>query len=187
MLLAVDVALDKVFKDTETQIGVANLIGKGASHVFNSPKSSVWLLGLIAVAKLLSPSHNQETISLHRDYCSYLRRLGDEEGKVMKNEFKGFISNRFGRIGELSHLVIDHLQHIRNFFEEYVNENSNKLVLAVYTYVKSEWFLTCCEIAAQFYQDITIPIKQLIGMAKIGKVSRYDSQEFCLISCFIWQ
>ena len=43
VLLAVDVALDKVFKDTETQIGVANLVGKGASHVFNSPKSSVWL------------------------------------------------------------------------------------------------------------------------------------------------
>ena len=65
VLLAVDVSLDKVFKDTEIQIGIANLIGKGASHVFNSPKSTVWLLRLIAVAKLLSPSHNQESISLY--------------------------------------------------------------------------------------------------------------------------
>ena len=121
-------------------------------------------MGLIAVAKLLSPSHNQESISLHSDYCSYLRRMSEEKGEVTKNEFKGFISNRFGRIGELSHLVIDHLQHIRDFFEEYVDENSNKLVLAVHTYVESDWFLTCCEIADQFYKDITIPIKQLIGM-----------------------
>ena len=112
VLLAVDVALDKVFKDTEILIGVANLIGKGVSHVFNSPKSSVWLLGLIAVAKLLSPSHNQESISLHSDYYSYLRRMSEEKGEVTNKEFKGFISNRFGRIGELSHLVINHLQHI---------------------------------------------------------------------------
>ena len=64
----------------------------------------------------------------------------------------------------MSHLVIDHLQHIRDFFEEYVDENSNKLVLAVHTYVESDWFLPCCEVVDQFYKDITIPIKQLIGM-----------------------
>ena len=63
--------------------------------------------------------------------------MSEEKGEVTKNEFKGFISNRFGRIGELSHLLIDHLQHIRDFFEEYVDENSNKLVLAVHTYLKA--------------------------------------------------
>ena len=98
VLLAVDVALDKVFRDVETLIGVANLIGKGASHVFSSPKNSIWFLGLIAVAKLLSPSHNTETISLYKDYTKYLSRIEmeSEETKKLKNDFKGFISNRFG-------------------------------------------------------------------------------------------
>ena len=35
VLLAVDVALDKVFCDIETLIGVTNLIGRGAARVFN--------------------------------------------------------------------------------------------------------------------------------------------------------
>lgn len=39
VLLAVDVALDKVFRDVETLFGVSNLIGKGASHVISSPVS----------------------------------------------------------------------------------------------------------------------------------------------------
>ena len=77
ILLAVDVALDKVFRDTETLISVSNLIGRGAMHVFSSPQNSVWFLGLIAVAKLLSPSHNTESISLHKDYCTYLNDLSD--------------------------------------------------------------------------------------------------------------
>ena len=164
VLLAIDVALDKIFKDSETQIGVSNLIDNGASHVFNSPKSSVWLLGLIAVAKLLSPSHNAETISLHKEYCHYLSQLHDEKGNALKNEFKGFISNRFGRVGELSHMVIKHIDHIREFFDEFVDENANKLVLAVDSYIKSEWFLTCCEIANKFYTEITVEVKKLIGM-----------------------
>ena len=41
VLLAVDVAIDKVFRDIETQLGVASLIGRGVSRVFNSPKNSI--------------------------------------------------------------------------------------------------------------------------------------------------
>ena len=41
VLLAVDVAVDKVFRDIETQLGVASLIGRGVSRVFNSPKNSI--------------------------------------------------------------------------------------------------------------------------------------------------
>ena len=78
VLLAVDVALDKVFRDVETRVGVANLIGKGASHVFSSPKNSIWYLGLIAVAKLLSPSHSVESISLYNDYTKFLSGLNDK-------------------------------------------------------------------------------------------------------------
>ena len=39
-----------------------------------------------------------------------------------------------------------------------------RLVLAVYSYVKSEWFLACCKIATMFYCEITFKIKKLIGM-----------------------
>ena len=112
----------------------------------------------------MSPSHNSESISLYKDYCHYLSRLTDDKGRKLKNEFKGFISNRFGRVGELSHSVCKHISNIRRFFEEYINENSNKLVLAVDSYIESEWFLTCCEIASMFYQDITITIKRVIGI-----------------------
>ena len=106
-------------------------------------------MGLKAVAKLLLLYHNQESFSLSpfsdSDYYTYLRRLSEEIGEVTKIESKGFISNRFGRIGELSHLVINHLQYIRDFFEENVDENSNKLILAVHTYI----VIGCCEIADQ--------------------------------------
>ena len=160
VLLATDVAIDKVFKDVEGIVGVANLVGRGAAHVFNSPKNSVWFLGLIALAKLLSPSHSAESISLYTAYTKFLNDLNCD----LKNDFKGFISNRFGRIGELSNVVQKHLPYIRQFFDEQVNEHSNKLVLAVYTYTQSQWFLTCCNVAASFYHKITIPIKKLIGM-----------------------
>ena len=54
ILLASDVAIDKVFRDMETVIGLSKLIQQDASHVFNSV-NSIWYLGLIAIAKLLSP------------------------------------------------------------------------------------------------------------------------------------
>ena len=111
VLLAVDGALDKVFKDVESIVGVSNLIGRGESHVFNSPKNSVLYLGLLAVAKILSPSHSTESISLFTDYTKFLSKITDESGKAVRNEFKGFISNRFGRIGELSNLIQKHINY----------------------------------------------------------------------------
>ena len=159
----VDVAIDKVFHDVEPLVGVSKVIGKGAAHVFSSPQNSVWFLGLIAVAKLLSPSHNTESISLYKDYTKYLAGV-EVEDSPLKNDFKGFISNRFGRLGELSAAVFKHIHHIRQFFEEQVEENANKLVLAVYNFIRSDWFLTCCKVAKCFYDEITIPIKKLIGM-----------------------
>ena len=59
ILLCIDQAMDKVFKDFETTLGVQKLIGLEASHVFSGGSSSIWWLGLIALAKLLSPSHAQ--------------------------------------------------------------------------------------------------------------------------------
>ena len=94
ILLAPDVAIDKVFRDTETLIGVSKLIEQGASHVFSNNSKSIWYLGLIAIAKLLSPSHNKESISLYSEYTEFLKRKSDkgdpEATKLLKSQFKGF-------------------------------------------------------------------------------------------------
>ena len=49
ILLCIDQAMDKVFKDLETTLGVQKLIGLGASHVFSGGSNSIWWLGLIAL------------------------------------------------------------------------------------------------------------------------------------------
>ena len=74
ILLAVDQAMDKVFRDTEAALGVQNLIGLNASHVFSTGKNYIWWLGLIAFSKLLSPSHAQQSISLYKLYKECLLR-----------------------------------------------------------------------------------------------------------------
>ena len=58
-LLCVENALNKVFKDTETMMGVSNVISEGASHCFISPKNSVWCLGLFSIAKR-PPDYTQD-------------------------------------------------------------------------------------------------------------------------------
>ena len=64
IVLAVENCVDKVLRDCETKLGRENLVGPGAAHVFNST-SSIWNLGLVALAKLLSTSHCKESISLY--------------------------------------------------------------------------------------------------------------------------
>ena len=115
ILLASDNAIDTKFRDAETVIGPVKLIRKGAAHVFQSPKNSIWYLGLIALAKLVSPSHSKDPISLYTSYKSFLQKnvsAGNEYAvlskELLKNNFHGFKSNRFGRIGELSYYVTIH-------------------------------------------------------------------------------
>ena len=134
-------------------IGPDKLISKGAYHVFQSPKSSIWYLGLIALAKLVSPSHSKEPISQYTSYKSFLQKNVSSENdyatlskQLLKDSFHGFQSNRFGRIGELSHCVVLHKPILDAFFDKQVDENANKLVLAVFCYLKSQWFVLCCEI-----------------------------------------
>ena len=67
---------------------------------------------------------------------------------VSKNKLKGFQGNRFGRIGKISEAVIAQHGLVESFFEdEQIDENQNKLVLAVAAYIQSEWFLQCSKIA----------------------------------------
>lgn len=64
VILGVDHAIDKVFRNTEQKIGVHNLLQVSAGEkVFSSPSSIIHTLALIAIAKLLSPSHAAHSIS----------------------------------------------------------------------------------------------------------------------------
>ena len=181
--LAVGQAIDKVFRDFESNIGVEKLISTGASHCFSSATNSIWYLGLLAVAKALSPSHCTESISLYTLYTKFLK--GDASStsdtaqisvRLIKSGFKGFSSNRFGRIGELSSLMKDHTKTVIRFFNECVDENSNKLSLAISAYVSSEWFRTCVDVAAEFDKMILVPMKEALGIDLFKmKPSKYRS------------
>ena len=177
IVLSVDVAIDKVFKDTEAVIGVSSLISQNASHVFTSKSSSIWTLGLIAFAKLLSPSHSKESVSLYTHYKQFLKDDSESgsktsvlSGELLKKGFKGFQSNRFGRTGELSQLVVEHQELIRKFFDEIVDEHANRLVLAVHAYQRSEWFMLGCKIASEFHNSVVLPIKKIIGIDEFKDV-----------------
>ena len=120
--------MDKVFKDIETTLGVQKLIGLGPSHVFSGESNSIWWLGLIAFAELLSPSHVQQS----SNYCLYKEFLtrdslttsdtSDVSRKLLKDGFSSFSSNRFGRLPELSSTFINHELLLKKFFNSSVDE-----------------------------------------------------------------
>ena len=56
--------------------------------------SSIIMLGLIALAKALSPSHAALSYSLYLVY----KRWREDNGLGVSKGFKGFKSNRFGRV-----------------------------------------------------------------------------------------
>ena len=90
--------IDKVFRDKEHNIGIQNLIKLSAGDkVFSSPSSSIHTLGLIAISKLLSPSHTVKSAALYNEYTSWM-----ESNNIKYQGFPGFVSNRFGRIAELA-------------------------------------------------------------------------------------
>ena len=84
------------------------------------------------MTKLLSPSHAQHSVSLYNDNKSWMANNGQAyEG------FRGFLANRFGRIAELVQEYLDHRESIQAFFDAVVDVNSNKLVLAVSTFIQN--------------------------------------------------
>ena len=183
ILLCIDQAMDKVFKDIETTLGVQKLIGLGASHVFSGGSNSIWWLGLIAFAKLLSPSHAQQSISLYSLYKEFLTRdslttsdTSDVSRKLLKDGFSSFSSNRCGRLPEMSSTFINHELLLKKFFNSSVDENANKLVLACCTYLESEWFSTCCQVAAEVDQVLTQPLKSALGRRDIIGLSTDPGQ-----------
>ena len=141
ILSTIDEGIDSVFRITESKTGKAKLISKDAGHVFTSTNSSVFYLGLIALSKLLSDSHCVESISLYKDYKKFLKdqvQEGNEKAvEVIKNNFKGFWSNRFGRIPYLSSVLVAHKELLELFFDTNGDENANKLVLACLSFINS--------------------------------------------------
>ena len=176
-ILCIQNAIDKVFKDKETEIGVTKLISTDAQHVFNSPSNSIFTLGLIAFAKFLSPSHAQTSISLYKQYKQYLTEDSKSEdsetkltsSKLLKKGFLGFSSNRFGRTLSLAETFVQHRSMIQKFYDEQVDQHQNKLFLACYAYLQSRWFNLCCELGAKLNTLAVIPLKAALGIDEYRK------------------
>ena len=65
VILGVDHAVDKVFRNAEQKIGVHKLLQLSADEkAFSSPSTSIHTLGEIAISKLLSPNHAASSVSL---------------------------------------------------------------------------------------------------------------------------
>ena len=170
IILGADHSCDSVFKKTEQKVGVQKLLKITAGQkAFSSPKSSILTLGLIAIAKLLSPSHAAQSISLYQQYIEYMNA-----NTIPHTGFHGFVSNRFGRIAEIAKEFNQRRDTILNFFNDYINVNSNKLILAVSTYVESEWFLLCSRVYERLGNDFIFPLMDILGIDKAKRVKRTD-------------
>ena len=98
IILGIDHACDKVFKNIEQNIGIQKLLKVSAGEkVFTAPGTSVHTLAQIAVAKLLSPSHAAHSVSMFNDYTTWMQTQ-----EITHAGLKGFIANRFGRIAEIA-------------------------------------------------------------------------------------
>jgi hypothetical protein len=72
--------------------------------------------------------------------------------------FDGFVSNRFGRIAQ----YLDQQENISQFFDETVDKNANKLVLAVQTYMQNHWFELCSELYSDFGDFLIFLVMNLL-------------------------
>ena len=169
IILAIEKAIDSVLLDLESEIGSDKLLGPGAGNKAFQKSSSIITLGLIALSKLLSPSHAALSYSLYSAYKSWRT----ETGKTNK-DFLGFNGNRFGRPTELAILFLDHKADLVEYFHDNVDENSNHLVLAVLTYIESEWFETGCRLYREFGSILITPMKEVLGIDKFSENKNED-------------
>ena len=167
--LTVDEAINSVLLDAESVIGRDKLLGGNIGNNAYKSNSSIITLGLIALAKGLSPSHAALSYSLYMRY-----KIWRTENDLDTADFKGFQSNRFGRTPELASLFLVHRDDLIRFFDETVDENSNMLVLALSQYINSEWFQLGCKIYNVFDDLITRPLCEILGIDKFGKQERDD-------------
>ena len=147
--LCVDESIDSFLNDVESTVGRDKLIGSEIGLKAIQSKHSIVTLGLIALCKGLSPSHAVLPYSLYMRYKEWCK-----ENNYSANSFKGFKSNRFGRIGKMAELFLQHKEQLKIFFTEVVDEKSNLLVQAMSTYIHSEWFELACQVYSVFSQQV---------------------------------
>ena len=167
--LTIDEAINSVLLDAESVIGRDKLIGGKIGNNSYKSKSSIITLGLIALAKGLSPSHAALSYSLYMRYKNWRK-----ENDLDTTGFKGFQSNRFGRTPELARIFLLHRDELIRFFDETVEENSNLLVLALSEYINSEWFELGCKIYKVFDDLLVRPLCDILGIDNFGKQERDD-------------
>ena len=189
MILCEAASLDSFFVQVESKIGAEKLISPKASFVFSgrgSKKQSIWTLGIIAISKLLGPRHCKEAISLSSDYKAFLRDDSENEESdtqelskiLLKEGFQSFSSNRFGRTGSISSSVVNHRPVLLKFFEEAVDESANKLNLACSAYLESDFFIECCKIAKNSFENLILPLQSALGIDQFKhQYSEYRSWE----------
>ena len=81
----------------------------------------------------------KESISLYKEYTNFLKgnvNLSNISTELLRSGFKGFVSNRFGRVGELSKATDGQKQLLKQVFDRQVDVHANKRVLAVDAYLK---------------------------------------------------
>ena len=171
MILCADHAIEKTFKQLEQKIGVHKLLDTSAGDRAFTGGSSVHTLGLIAISKLLSPSHASHSVSLYNEFKQWLENNNEDPDKLT-----GFVAHRFGRIAELSREYISHKSQITKFFDDVVDENSNKLVLAVSIYIQNEWFFECTKLYAKPGDLIIFPLMDLYGIDRHTRHEGDDSK-----------
>ena len=121
-------------------------------------KGSVLLSGQIALAKMLSPSHAKEGVSLYSSFTAFLK------DRDRKNEFKGFTSNRFGRRADTAVTFLDIKEDLQVFFDEQVDMGQGMLWAAVGSCVKSDWFNKCNSAYRDISEWLIYPLMDILGI-----------------------
>ena len=170
IILAIDEAIESVFRDIESKVGRDTLTGDESLQKFMC-KNSIITLGLIAIAKCLSPSHAALSYSLYQQYKDWR-----EEQDLPISNFKGFCSNRFGRTAFLASLFLEHSMDLKEYWDTCVDENSNKLVLALNSYFDNEWFFLGCQVYSKFNEVIIQPLCNILGIDEDGEKTSTSSE-----------
>ena len=78
VIIGADNAADKVFRNTEQRIGVHKLMSGSAEEKIYNSSSSIHRMGQIALTKLLSPSHANQSVSLYTTFVTWLHEHGKQ-------------------------------------------------------------------------------------------------------------
>ena len=170
IILAIDEAIESVFRDIESKVGRDTLTGDESLQKFMC-KNSIITLGLIAIAKCLSPSHAALSYSLYQQYKDWR-----EEQDLPISNFKGFCSNRFGRTAFLASLFLEHSMDLKEYWDTCVDENRNKVVLALNSYFDNEWFFLGCQVYSKFNEVIIQPLCNILGIDEDGEKTSTSSE-----------